>query len=127
MTCTEVYPALGRWLDKSAKFRQEEKALEDKVAQVSRLGLNEFYLLYYLEKCPTRHMRVQEAQELIQMSQSALSRLIQRLENLEPALAVRRTCNIDKRGVYVHLTPEGEEVYKKVAEAIRPILEDSEK
>ena len=123
MTCTEVYPELGRWLDKSAKFRQEEKELEDKVAQVGRLGLNEFYLLYYLETCPTHHMRVQEAQELIQMSQSAMSRLIQRLENLEQRLVFRQTCNIDKRGVYVHLTPAGADMYQKIAEAIRPILE----
>ena len=69
-----------------------------------------------------------EAQELIQMSQSAMSRLIQRLEGLDPSLVTRCTCDLDKRGIYVQLTDAGHEVYSRIAEACRDILvEDDNK
>ena len=80
MTCKNIYPELQAWIDRNAAFRRQEQAIAARIDQATGLGLNEFYFLYYLSKCPERRMRVQEAQELIQMSQSAMSRLIQRLE-----------------------------------------------
>lgn len=122
MTCKNIYPELQAWIDRNAAFRRQEQAIAARIDQATGLGLNEFYFLYYLSKCPERRMRVQEAQELIQMSQSAMSRLIQRLEGMEPQLVYRATCNIDKRGVYAHLTDAGHDAYLKAADAIRDIL-----
>lgn len=120
--CEGVCPALERWIKESSSFRRREKALEDRVREVSGLVLNEFYLLYYLERAPERRLRQQDAKDLVQMSQSALSRLMQRLENLEPPLVRRCTCSKDKRGVYIHLTDAGHEVYSKTATACSDIF-----
>ena len=120
--CEGVCPALERWIKESSSFRRREKALEDRVREVSGLVLNEFYLLYYLERAPERRLRQQDAKDLVQMSQSALSRLMQRLENLEPPLVRRCTCSKDKRGVYIHLTDAGHEVYSKTTTACSDIL-----
>ena len=120
--CEGVCPALERCIKESSSFRRREKALEDRVREVSGLVLNEFYLLYYLERAPERRLRQQDAKDLVQMSQSALSRLMQRLENLEPPLVRRCTCSKDKRGVYIHLTDAGHEVYSKTATACSDIL-----
>ena len=126
MTCKNIYPELQAWIDRNAAFRRQEQAIAARIDQATGLGLNEFYFLYYLSKCPERRMRVQEAQELIQMSQSAMSRLIQRLEGMEPQLVYRATCSIDQRGVYAHLTDAGHDAYVKAAEAIRDILTEKE-
>ena len=120
--CEGVCPGLERWITGSRRFRRREKALEDRVREGSGLVLNEFYLLYYLERAPERRLRQQDAKDLVQMSQSALSRLMQRLENLEPPLVRRCTCSKDKRGVYIHLTDAGHEVYSKTATACSDIL-----
>lgn len=124
MECIGVCPELEKWIRESSNFRRREKAMEERVASVSGLGLNEFYLLYYLERNPEHKLRQQEAQEKIQMSQSAMSRLIQRLEGMEPSLVVRSVCDKDKRGIYVRLTDAGHALYSKTATACRDILLD---
>lgn len=120
----DLCPQLSDWIVESRRYRRKEKALEDRVAHESGLGLNEFYLLYFLEREPQRKMRLQEAQDLVQMSQSAMSRLIQRLEGWRPALVERSTCDQDKRGVYVHLTEAGNATYDRVCAAIHDVLLD---
>lgn len=128
MECKGICPELEKWIRESRDFRRREKEMEIRVDKVSGLVLNEFYLLYYLERNPEHKLRQQEAQELIQMSQSAMSRLIQRLEGLDPSLVTRCTCDLDKRGIYVQLTDAGHEVYSRIAEACRDILvEDDNK
>lgn len=124
MECSGSCPELEKWIQESRNYRRREKALEERVARVGGLGLNEFYLLYYLERVPTHKLRQQEAQEKIQMSQSAMSRLIQRLESMNPSLVVRSVCDKDKRGVYVRLTDAGHQVYAKTAVACHDILLD---
>ena len=58
--------------------------------------------------------RMQELAESVFLSQSALSRLIGRLEN--DGLVSRAICSEDRRGIYACLTPEGRRRY----EAARP-------
>ena len=58
------------------------------------------------------------------MSQSALSRLVKRLEeSMEEPLVVRSICNKDRRGVYIRLTEAGQDLCDIVTEEIRGIVE----
>lgn len=125
-TCKNIFPALQKWLDLTIQYRHKEKALEDRIARLSGgLCINEFYLLYFMAKRTEHKMRLQDAQEMIAMSQSAMSRLIKRLEANNPPLLWRSTCEQDKRAVYIHLTDEGQAMYEKIAEGIKDIVDET--
>ncbi|MFC7258620.1 MarR family winged helix-turn-helix transcriptional regulator [Streptomyces lutosisoli] len=64
--------------------------------------------------------RVQEISERVHLSQSALSRLIGRLE--KDGLVTRGMCEEDRRGVRVCLTPKGRELHGEVLPVQRAVL-----
>lgn len=64
--------------------------------------------------------RVQEIAERVHLSQSALSRLIGRLE--KDGLVTRGMCSEDRRGVRVCLTTKGRELHGQVLPAQRAVL-----
>ena len=65
----------------------------------------EYEVLRHLSAAPEGHMRMQELAEEIHLSQSALSRLVQRLEDAE--FATRGVCDHDRRGVWACITDKG--------------------
>ena len=64
--------------------------------------------------------RVQEISERVHLSQSALSRLIARLE--KDGLVTRGMCPEDRRGVSVCLTPKGRTLHAEVLPVQRAVL-----
>ncbi|GAA5033904.1 MarR family winged helix-turn-helix transcriptional regulator [Streptomyces siamensis] len=64
--------------------------------------------------------RVQEISERVHLSQSALSRLIGRLE--KDGLVTRGMCPEDRRGVRVCLTPKGRALHGEVLPVQRAVL-----
>ncbi|MEV6962579.1 MarR family transcriptional regulator [Streptomyces sp. NPDC051207] len=64
--------------------------------------------------------RVQEISERVHLSQSALSRLIARLER--DGLVARCACPEDRRGVRVALTPRGRALHGRVLPLQRAVL-----
>jgi DNA-binding MarR family transcriptional regulator len=64
--------------------------------------------------------RVQEISERVHLSQSALSRLIGRLE--KDGLVTRCMCPEDRRGVRVALTPKGRDLHDEVLPLQRAVL-----
>ncbi|MET9441858.1 MarR family transcriptional regulator [Streptomyces sp. NPDC006610] len=64
--------------------------------------------------------RVQEIAERVHLSQSALSRLIARLE--KDGLVVRGMCQEDRRGVRVALTEKGRALHGEVLPVQRSVL-----
>ncbi|WP_030321793.1 MarR family winged helix-turn-helix transcriptional regulator [Streptomyces sp. NRRL B-3229] len=64
--------------------------------------------------------RVQEISERVHLSQSALSRLIARLE--KDGLVERGMCAEDRRGVRVSLTPKGRALHGDVLPVQRAVL-----
>ncbi|MFF4749542.1 MarR family winged helix-turn-helix transcriptional regulator [Streptomyces sp. NPDC002514] len=65
-------------------------------------------------------LRVQEISDRIHLSQSALSRLIARLER--DGLVERGMCEEDRRGVRVALTAKGRALYGQVLPVQRAVL-----
>ncbi|MFD7437935.1 MarR family winged helix-turn-helix transcriptional regulator [Streptomyces sp. NPDC059861] len=65
-------------------------------------------------------LRVQEISERVHLSQSALSRLIARLE--KDGLLERAMCPEDRRGVRVALTAKGRELHGEVLPVQRAVL-----
>ncbi|AYN42678.1 MarR family transcriptional regulator [Streptomyces dangxiongensis] len=64
--------------------------------------------------------RVQEISDRVHLSQSALSRLIGRLE--KDGLVERAMCPDDRRGVYVSLTAKGRALHAEVRPVQRAVL-----
>jgi len=80
-------------------------ALERELGERHGLGVTEFEVLERLVEDGRERHRVQELADAAFLSQSALSRVIGRLER--DGLVTRSMCDEDRRGIYVCLTEAG--------------------
>ncbi|HKA11238.1 MAG TPA: MarR family transcriptional regulator [Candidatus Dormibacteraeota bacterium] len=80
-------------------------ALERELGERHGLGVSEFEVLERLVEDRQEAHRVQELARATHLSQSALSRVIGRLER--DGLVTRSICDVDRRGIYVCLTEAG--------------------
>jgi DNA-binding MarR family transcriptional regulator len=102
-----------RWSALVEQHARVTIALERALAEHD-LGVSEFEVLAELASAPEQNCRMQQLSGTVHLSQSALSRVVGRLE--EQGLVSRSMCQDDRRGIYASLTPAGCERY----EAARP-------
>src|SRR5256885_3156655 len=96
---------LNRWADLESEHARVREALEHALQREHRLSLSEYEVLRRLSGSPEGHRRIQELAEEIHLSQSALSRLVQRLE--DDGYVSRSVCDHDRRGVFACVTDAG--------------------
>ncbi len=84
------------------------------------LGMSEFEVLDRLAESGCSASAAQELADSVHLSQSALSRLIARLE--KDGLVERFLCAEDRRGIYVSLTPGGRDRHAAAAPTHREVL-----
>ncbi|TLM85095.1 MarR family winged helix-turn-helix transcriptional regulator [Pseudarthrobacter sp. NamE5] len=85
-----------------------------------KLPVNEYDVLFTLSRCPSGWLRLNELNDHVLLSQSSLSRLVERLE--KRGLVARMPAPEDGRGVLLKLTDEGRELQKEIGrEHIRDI------
>ena len=111
---------LDRWNELEAEHARVREALEHRLQREHRLSLTEYEVLRRLSEAPEGHRRIQELAEEIHLSQSALSRLVQRLE--DDGYVCRNVCDHDRRGVYADLTDEGRDLQKKAEPTYLKVL-----
>ncbi|MFD1900682.1 MarR family winged helix-turn-helix transcriptional regulator [Enterococcus termitis] len=114
-------PLISQWLDHREKQAMIEKRLEEILKKDSQLTLSEYYALYQLNQQGSR-MRQNDLGNYLCLSQSALSRLLDRLERKDPQLIQRKTCTDDKRGIYIGITKEGKRQLSLIEAKINTIL-----
>jgi DNA-binding MarR family transcriptional regulator len=102
---------LERWNELEAEHARVREALEHQLQREHRLTLSEYEVLRRLSQSPEGHRRIQELGEEIHLSQSALSRLVQRLE--DDGYVSRKMCDHDRRGVFACVTDAGREAQAK--------------
>lgn len=86
------------------------------------LAVNEYDVLFTLSRCPSGWLRLNELNDNVLLSQSSLSRLVERLE--KRGLLERMPAPDDGRGVLVKLTDEGAQLQKQIGrEHVREIAE----
>ncbi|MEV4312852.1 MarR family transcriptional regulator [Actinocrispum sp. NPDC049592] len=95
--------------------------LERELNERHGLGASEFEVLDRLIESHNPDCRVQELADGIHLSQSALSRLIARLER--EGLVTRKMCAEDRRGIYVTPTDEGRAKHAEAVATHREVLE----
>ncbi len=98
-------------------------ALERVLQDEHGLGVSEFEVLERLAAPDKDQHRMQELAEAVYLSQSALSRLIGRLE-LE-GLVTRAICSEDRRGIYACLTDAGRARYEAARPTQRRVLAET--
>ena len=86
------------------------------------LAVNEYDVLFTLSRCPSGWLRLNELNDNVLLSQSSLSRLVDRLE--KRGLVARMPAPDDGRGVLLKLTEEGAALQKEIGrEHVRDIAE----
>ena len=80
-------------------------ALERELGESHGLGVSDFEVLDHLASKPGHPYRAQSLADAVHLSQSALSRLIDRLER--HGLVERCNCTMDRRGIEIVITPAG--------------------
>ena len=103
---------VDEWRDLTARYARVTAALERELQRRHRLSVTEFEALQCLATSDRQACRLQELNDDVRISQSALSRLIDRL--VQEGLVTRETCSEDRRGIYAVITAAG---LQRLAEA----------
>lgn len=110
------------WLSIDSIQSKVKKELESVLQVEYGLSLKEFYVLYYLSKESDKKLRLHELQEMIGLSQSALSRLVGNMEAKSCGALEKHVCSDDRRGTYTQLTNLGEQKLQKSLVSFHKIL-----
>jgi DNA-binding MarR family transcriptional regulator len=113
---------LDNWLSLTSIQMSITNELESALQKNHNLSLKEFYVLYFLSKTSDKQLRLQQLQEMVGLSQSAISRLVGRLEAKSCGALQRHICEDDRRGIYTRLTTLGEEKLQISLNTVHEIL-----
>src|SRR5215218_9471549 len=112
MTATKVSAGTGEisadvreWRELLARHADLTCALDRALQAGHSLGMSEYEVLERLAELPEQSAKVQKIAKSVHLSQSALSRVIGRLETA--GLVERHMCPEDRRAVNVRLTEDG--------------------
>ena len=104
---------VGAWRELLERHARTTSSLERRLQHDHGLGVSEYEVLERLAAAG-KDTRMQELADAVHLSQSALSRVVARLE--ADGLVSRGMCPEDRRGIMACLTASGRERY----EAARP-------
>jgi DNA-binding MarR family transcriptional regulator len=109
-----------RWREMTACHAAICAALEHELGERHALGVSDFEVLDRLSENPDGKCRSQDLAESVHLSQSALSRLVDRL--VKNSLVERCACDNDRRGIFVVLTDAGQRRHAEAAITHRDVL-----
>ncbi|MFD1542301.1 MarR family winged helix-turn-helix transcriptional regulator [Nonomuraea guangzhouensis] len=112
---------VGTWHYVLAKHAKAMCSLERELGDKHGLGPSEFEVLDRIVH-HDRELRIQELCDEVHLSQSALSRVVARLEKSQ--LVSRGVCAQDRRGVFVCITDAGRERHREALPTQRAVLAD---
>ena len=108
------------WREMAACHAAACAALERELGDKHGLGVSDFEVLERLAESTGRKFRAQDLAEAVNLSQSALSRLVDRLTR--HGLVERCGCDEDRRGIYVVLTEAGERCHAEAVPTHREVI-----
>ena len=120
MNQTGSMELVGEWNELVARHARVFEALERELQRHHGLGVTELQALASLADDGRDGCRLQELVSDVHMSQSALARLVSRLE--ADGLVERRACSNDRRGVYAVITDAGRERLAEAQPTQRDVL-----
>jgi DNA-binding MarR family transcriptional regulator len=114
---------LAAWHDLMDRYARTMSMLERRLEAEHGLGVSEYEVLERLASPDKDERRMQELAEAVHLSQSALSRVVGRLE--ADGLVKRGMCAEDRRGIYACLTDAGRARYEAAKPTHRAVLADT--
>jgi DNA-binding MarR family transcriptional regulator len=93
------------WRTLAALHARITDALERALAREHRLSVSEYSVLDVLARQDDYHLRMNQLSSAVVLSQSATTRLVNRLE--DRGLLERYLCPDDRRGIYTEVTAAG--------------------
>jgi DNA-binding MarR family transcriptional regulator len=119
MTKTDT-SLISAWRELVDRHARTTGALERALADEHSLGVSEYEVLERLASPDKDEHRMQALADQVHLSQSALSRVVARLE--ADGLATRGICDYDRRGIYACITDEGRRRYEAARPTHRRVL-----
>ena len=104
-------PASDAWRSVITAFTRVNTVLAREMQAETTISLEWYAILLILAQSQEASMRPSDLADQIGLSRSATTRLVDRLES--DGLVERRSCASDRRGTFVMLTTQGEEVFKE--------------
>jgi DNA-binding MarR family transcriptional regulator len=111
------------WHDLLERHARVESALERALQEKHDLGVSEFEVLDRLAQHADGACRIQELTSSLHLSQSALSRVVARLES--DGYVKRCMCEEDRRGIYAELTAAGRKRHAQAQPTHRQVLAET--
>jgi DNA-binding MarR family transcriptional regulator len=109
------------WQELMSRYHRVSCVLDSTLQTQHGISASEFAVLERLaETKPEHSLKMNDLGEHAHLSQSALSRLVARLET--DGLVARTMCTEDRRCVYAGLTPNGLAVYESARPTHREVL-----
>ncbi|MGO3048831.1 MarR family transcriptional regulator [Staphylococcus casei] len=113
---------IDNWIEVTKYVHYIDMMIEKKLKEKYNLSLKEFYVLYEIFKAKGKKYKINDLIKIIDLSQSAMSRLIVRIEKVEKPLVVRQECTADQRAMYIYLTDEGKRVIDLALETYNQLI-----
>jgi DNA-binding MarR family transcriptional regulator len=108
------------WHELMGQYQRVTCALDRELNAAHDISASDFEVLQQLYAAPDRTLRMHDLGQNVHLTQSALSRLIARLER--DGLVERSMCTDDRRVVWACITPAGIERYRAARPTQRAIL-----
>jgi DNA-binding MarR family transcriptional regulator len=109
------------WRELSAAHAAVFDTLERELSKRHGLTVSEFEVLQRLAESPESNSRMQDLADAVHLSQSALSRLVGRLE--VNGYVSRALCELDRRGIYACITKAGRDLVEQAEPTQAEVLE----
>jgi DNA-binding MarR family transcriptional regulator len=114
---------VAAWRELLARHARTTSSLERRLQQDHGLGVSEYEVLERLAGADGGESRMQDLADAVCLSQSALSRVVARLET--DGLVRRGMCPHDRRGIMACLTDGGRERYEAARPTHRTVLAET--
>jgi DNA-binding MarR family transcriptional regulator len=124
MAATET-TLVGQWRDLQDRYLRTAAAIERELSTQHGIGLSEFEVLDLIAEIddPKEPCRMKDLGSVSPMTQSALSRIVDRLE--KAGLVTRSSCQDDRRALRVGMTDAGRDLHAEAARTHRHLLKES--
>jgi DNA-binding MarR family transcriptional regulator len=123
MGTSEETELVDAWRELLERHARATSSLERRLQHDHGLGVSEYEVLERLAAATKEALRMQELAEAVCLSQSALSRVVARLET--DGLVERGMCPEDRRGIMACLTESGRERYEAARPTHRAVLAET--
>ncbi|QDP94942.1 MarR family transcriptional regulator [Microlunatus elymi] len=124
MSVTEA-KLVDQWRDLQERYLKTSATIERELGSRYGIGLSDFEVLDLIAELddPSNPCRMKNLSQLSPLTQSALSRTVDRLQ--KSGLVERDSCSEDRRALLVSMTDKGRTLYAQAAKTHRQLLRDA--